>query len=100
MKPCTRRYEKLGSLSRSTFLVLSVVSWILSIFDTTTTELLIVVVWRESLGTRLSKDVAASKSAFLLGLLHDTLMIRHIRHLFYSRRHSQALTYADGTTVL
>ena len=33
MQSCTPRYEKLGSLSQSTFLVLSVVSWILSIFD-------------------------------------------------------------------
>jgi len=40
MQSCTSRYEKLGSLSQSTFFVLSVVidiygvvSWILSIFD-------------------------------------------------------------------
>lgn len=40
------------------FLILSVAAWILSIFD-------------------VSKDVAVSKSAFLLGLLHDTMMPRH-----------------------
>ena len=33
MQSCTPRYEKLGLLSQSTFLVLSVVSWILYIFD-------------------------------------------------------------------
>ena len=33
MQSCTPHYEKLGSLLQSTFLVLSVVSWILYILD-------------------------------------------------------------------